>query len=367
MDNLENFAEDNCILNVVAGSNAYGMNTPTSDWDERGIFIDNFINVLSGIDRVEQVAFQGDKVYFEFSKYMHLLSAQNPNILEIVWADPKDIIKVSDIGQNLIDNREKFLTKDVKDSYIGYAMQQLQRIKGHYKWMNNPQPVNEPKQEDYLSVVWNYTTNKDFNKTIPKSGYSAVKIGNNQYVLFDNKKVEEDSGLGWIDRRGTPIVKENSFLKSCRSNNINPDMIVKVNFSLYENDHKNWKNYWDWKKNRNIKRSELEEKFGYDTKHASHLVRLLKMGNEILRDGIVIVKRPDAKELLEIRNGRYSYEEIIQLSNELLNEINNTVKKTELPPEVDKEFYKNFIATSYQKHWEFQNNPKINIASPRQG
>ncbi|AEZ66297.1 hypothetical protein phiTE_131 [Pectobacterium phage phiTE] len=38
-------------------------------------------------------------------------------------------------------------------------------------------------------------------------------------------------------------------------------------------------------KNRNAARHELEEKFGYDTKHAMHLVRLLRMSQEILETG----------------------------------------------------------------------------------
>jgi len=45
----------------------------------------------------------------------------------------------------------------------------------------------------------------------------------------------------------------------------------------------------------------LEAKFGFDTKHAMHLIRLLRMAREILETGVVHVKRPDAEELSAIR------------------------------------------------------------------
>ena len=43
-----------------------------------------------------------------------------------------------------------------------------------------------------------------------------------------------------------------------------------------------------------------------------HLVRLLRMASEILRDGIVRVTRPDREELLAIRDGALSYDELLE-------------------------------------------------------
>lgn len=69
-----------------------------------------------------------------------------------------------------------------------------------------------------------------------------------------------------------------------------------------------------------------------DFKHAMHLVRLLRMGIEALRDGEIIVKRPDAEELLNIRNGDWSYEQIVQYAEQVDDEIKNVwYKKTDLP------------------------------------
>ena len=51
-------------------------------------------------------------------------------------------------------------------------------------------------------------------------------------------------------------------------------------------------------------------------KHAYHLVRLIKMAEEILTTGKVIVKRPDREDLLSIRNGAWSYEKLISFAEE---------------------------------------------------
>lgn len=76
-----------------------------------------------------------------------------------------------------------------------------------------------------------------------------------------------------------------------------------------------WKSYETWLRERNKKRSELETKFGYDCKHASHLVRLLRMGDEILSTGKVNVDRTniDAAELVAIKNdGIWSYDFLME-------------------------------------------------------
>lgn len=49
----------------------------------------------------------------------------------------------------------------------------------------------------------------------------------------------------------------------------------------------------------------------YDTKNAMHLVRLMRMGVEILRDGEVNVVRPDADYLISIRYGEVSLDQVV--------------------------------------------------------
>jgi len=58
------------------------------------------------------------------------------------------------------------------------------------------------------------------------------------------------------------------------------------------------------------KRKALVQKHGYDTKNAAHLIRLLRMGIEFLKDGELNVFRHDAAQLLEIKNGEWTLDRV---------------------------------------------------------
>jgi hypothetical protein len=71
----------------------------------------------------------------------------------------------------------------------------------------------------------------------------------------------------------------------------------------YRSALRKWQQYEEWKRTRNAARAELERQHGYDTKHAMHLIRLLRMAEEIVSKGRVLVRRPDAEELRAVRRG----------------------------------------------------------------
>jgi predicted nucleotidyltransferase len=83
------------------------------------------------------------------------------------------------------------------------------------------------------------------------------------------------------------------------------------------------------------KRKKLVEKFGYDTKNAAHLIRLLRMGNEFLVDGKMNVMRKDARELVMIKRGDYSLSEIKKMADELFSESHKNLERSSLPDNPD--------------------------------
>lgn len=71
-------------------------------------------------------------------------------------------------------------------------------------------------------------------------------------------------------------------------------------------------------------------------KHAMHLVRLTRMCREILTEGVVRVRRPDAADLLEIRNGSWTYEQLVEYSDKQDAELNELLKTSKLPKQPDR-------------------------------
>lgn len=352
-------AGENTILRVVSGSRAYGTQLPTSDYDERGIFIDIPERVWLPFGKLDQVKLpKDDVVVFELSKYMTLLGEQNPNVMEIIWTEPEDVKFCNEAGRFLLDNRSLFLSKDVCNSYSGYAMSQLRRIKGHNTWINNPQPENLPTQKDFISLSLNMTDHSSWNivSNIPHDEFKAFKMKDDYAALFHKSKLPAlpASAKGWIDRLGNTAYSTTQEIKNWAKDSgaIKPDLLVKVNKLAFDNAKQKHKEYWSWKEQRNEVRSALEEAHGYDTKHAMHLIRLLRSGIDILEHGVVPVRRKDAQELLDIRAGKFTYEELVEEASKLESKIKLVAQKSSLPEHVDIELIKSVTFEMYRKHWE---------------
>lgn len=84
------------------------------------------------------------------------------------------------------------------------------------------------------------------------------------------------------------------------------------------------------------KRKKLVEKYGFDCKNASHLIRLLEMGIEFIETGELLVKRPNADYLLDIKRGKYTLEQIQSKSDALFKQIHNSYEKSSLPEKPDR-------------------------------
>jgi len=128
----------------------------------------------------------------------------------------------------------------------------------------------------------------------------------------------------------------------------------------YANAVTEWKRYQHWKKNRNKKRAVLEEKYGFDLKHAMHTIRLLRMGYEILKTGKVCVDRThiDAEELKQILSGSWNFEQVEEYAKSKNDEFKVLYESSTLPAKVDHNFVEQLcVETIY--NFNAENNFKI--------
>jgi len=352
MKNNTEMVSPNLIVKMKAGSHAYGTNIITSDVDHRGIFCANEENIRTPFFPIKEITdtTEEDSKYYELTNFFKLCALANPNIIELLYTDNSDIIQTSEAYRLLRENRHLFLSSKAAFTFSGYACAQLSRIRGHNKWISNPQHSEPPKQIDYIKLVHNFTDSKLFTLDIKnfRDGYRLVPYDGTLYGLYaiNGYKTFNDKGMlntTYDQNEDFFTLKYNNFTKmlDCfggirRSIRRQPLFIVKFCKEEYERAKEIHKNYWIWKQNRNVIRSELEEKYTYDTKHALHLVRLLRMGEEILTTGEVIVKRPDAEELLYIREGGWSYEQLITYTEQKDKYIREVLyKSTNLPKSPD--------------------------------
>lgn len=91
------------------------------------------------------------------------------------------------------------------------------------------------------------------------------------------------------------------------------------------------------------KRKGLVDKFGYDTKNASTLIRLLRMGIEFLREGVFHTHRHDARELVAIKTGEWSLEKVKEEADRLFKRAEQAYDECKFPSEPNREAVNNLL------------------------
>ena len=102
------------------------------------------------------------------------------------------------------------------------------------------------------------------------------------------------------------------------------------------------------------KRKELLEKFGFDCKNASHLIRLLRMGIEFLREGELHVYRHDAPQLIEIKTGQWSLEQVQQEADHLFKRAEKAYDECKFPNEPDRDKVNALLVEILTEHFKVQ-------------
>lgn len=120
----------------------------------------------------------------------------------------------------------------------------------------------------------------------------------------------------------------------------------------YDAALKNYYNYETWRVDRNPARAALENKFGYDVKHAMHTFRLFSMGIEILQTGNLSVLRPNIEFLRSILNGKFSYEEIKELAKTFSSDLDAAFQNSSLPERVNFSKANELCVAIMKKHYE---------------
>ncbi len=122
------------LTKVITGSRLHGLNTEKSDFDYRGIFVEDLIKFLSPFQKVSSTSWiEGDKesdednTAYELSHFCQMASHGNPSALEILWSNK--IIEDTEEMKELRDNRHKFLdSRAIFEAHKGYAHNQYNKM-----------------------------------------------------------------------------------------------------------------------------------------------------------------------------------------------------------------------------------------------
>ena len=330
------------------GSQAYGTATPNSDIDIKGIYIQNIFDVGS-FNYQQQIMPDKDTTYFEVKRFLELAGSANPTILELMWM-PDRCIQIKDplFIKYIESNRDIFLTKQCCNSFMGYAVQQIHKAKGLNKKMNWEQDrITRKKPIDFCKFLWlpDWKYKKDVrlsNKIdlitpdwFNMDFYALTKIDNTKqlYKFWYIKMPQQE----WTK----PLCNNDDLIMTAIPEDVDAKLLAIVQYDLdgFQVHCREYNQYQTWLKERNEQRYVDVEGHSQkiDGKNMMHCYRLIQMAKEIVIEHKIIVERPNAQELLDIRYGKYDLQSLIDKADDEIQLIEELYKNSDLPDKVDKE------------------------------
>lgn len=288
----------NSMFETLTGSHLYGTNTPTSDEDFVGVFVADE-EYYFGLEHIDEVSFDivskgtdgknlpdaVDRKYYELRKFVKLALDNNPNILEIMFSN--SLVSYTKSGKNFLDCATMFPWKGCRKKFTGYALSQK------HKMMLKPD--NYAKLNEFVELY----------EEIPQDYQSRMLI-EYRMTAFDG------------------IVKFGKDFGSVGDLNFNlqrkmKDVYAAVKERLAKASH----------------RTDMYTKYGYDTKFGMHLLRLMYEGRELMLKGVI--QFPFDKDMrkffLDVREGKYTPDEVIQMADRYEEEMDEAEKISKLPSE----------------------------------
>lgn len=104
---------------------------------------------------------------------------------------------------------------------------------------------------------------------------------------------------------------------------------------------------------KNVNRRDLEEKYGFDTKYAGHMLRLGYQGVEYLENGALVLPMPEParSRVLDVRQGRVSLNDVLTEAGSLERKIKDLLSVSPLPVYPDTDRVERWMLDLYWQQW----------------
>ena len=285
----------------------------------------------------------------------------------------------------ILDRKEEFITKICKDSFGGYARQQIKKAKG----LNKKQNWEKDKvvRKDLLDFC--YVLNGE--KSIPWRSWNAgkydekfigaVNIPNarDTYALYYDsvaemlhsentdeelretykealRKAGKSMGMGYKGLVNTGHEDEDGKINYGISNQLRLSSVPKgekviativYNKDGYSEHCKDYKEYQEWLENRNEARYVETQEHGQriDGKNMMHCMRLIRMATEIGEGKGIQVRRQDREYLLSIRRGELDLDKLIEEADNAIQNMDEVFDNSTLPNKVDKDLVNDLLVS----------------------
>lgn len=320
-------------METVFGSHLYGLNTPTSDKDYKGIFLPHPRDILLGkapktIDTStgdkssKNTVDDVDRQLYSLTKFISLACDGDTVALDMLHASDDKLIANSEIWQYIRANRWRFYTTELTGLF-GYVRKQAAKygVKG-----SRLAALRE------VVDVLNDTQNEMVVKTPLCNTTHRVKVGDvshtfptNEFCRFVTDTTMKSGCQDFYEVLGRKFQSTIT--------------VAEMKKSVY----KLWDEYGE-------RARQAEANNGIDWKALSHALRGGMQLIQIYKDGDIVYPLPDSAFLKLVKAGGVPFTTVQEKLEEVMGEVERLAAVSKYPKEVDREFWNDFIERVYSDH-----------------
>jgi predicted nucleotidyltransferase len=307
-------AKENLIFKCKVGSALYGTATETSDTDYSGVFVPpkEALFGLSPVDNIDMsIVSKGengrntkeavDLQLHSVQKFARLAIQGNPAVLEMLFVPDACVVYGTDYFNLITQCRKSFIGMQIIPRFVGYASSQKHKM-------------------IIRSNEWTALNNM----------YEWLSRFAHRVTLDELENNPDHKLFCWFDKEychvGTIMLQRGIIVKNASS-------------ILYERISKG------------TNRQEIILKYGYDSKFASHLIRLLMECKELLQTGELEFPLRYADYILQIKRGDFAITEVLDAASRLEDDIRLIAETKPLPPTGDFNVVEQAVVKCTEEFW----------------
>lgn len=362
------------IFKALVGSHAYGTNVEGSDLDYKGVYIQRPKDVLEH-GYCPQIDVNKDEVYFEVGRFLELCATGNPTMLELLYTPLDCVIYTDPLWLPIWHSKDSFLTKACRHSFGGYAISQIKKAGGLDKKMNwEKDRVVRKSVEDFCYMMpfhqeMHYRSAaqtlasylKEYDYEAQDCGLVKIEHMRDCYLLFcdDSRWVHSANHrfkdvMKSFEFKGIATEDANDVCLSEVPAYVTPRGILFFNRDAYSIHCREYGQYTSWLANRNTQRYVDVDEHGQkiDGKNLLHCVRLIETGLDVAREKAIVVRRPNAQYLIEIRKGKHDLKTLLDKCEKDLEEMDAAFAASGLPDKVSDELVKKLTKEIREEYYK---------------
>lgn len=319
------------VMETVFGSHLYGLNTPTSDKDYKGIFLPHPRDILLGKAPKTIDTSTGDKSskntvddidrqLYSLPKFISLACDGDTVALDMLHADDSKLIANSEIWQYIRANRWRFYTTELTGLF-GYVRKQAAKygVKG-----SRLAALREVY--DVLQATDNAHYDENTTSLVnTKVSDIADKLPTNEFcraILHYSEKGGMQNFYEVLGRKFQYTIT-----------------VAEMKKSVY----KLWDEYGE-------RARQAEANNGIDWKALSHALRGGLQLISIYKHGDIVYPLEESQLLKEVKAGTKPFSFVQEKLEEVMGEVERLAAVSTYPKEVDREFWDDFIERVYRDH-----------------